>query len=135
MLAMPVITRVEVCTYKKTAFLERPSTKLYRSQETRKDRHSQRSRDRDTRDGGRGPGEGRGGEGEGEGEGGGGGEEGEEKYLDLPLEAPQLLPEPDIESFKVDEYNKGSFDNGDPLTTNLYVGNINPKVHMYCMLT
>ena len=25
---------------------------------------------------------------------------------------------------------KGSFDTGDPLTTNLYVGNINPKVNV-----
>ena len=35
------------------------------------------------------------------------------------------------EVFKVEEYKdmlKGSFDTGDPLTTNLYVGNINPKV-------
>jgi hypothetical protein len=36
------------------------------------------------------------------------------------------------EPFAVDEYKdmamKGSFDSGDPLTTNLYVGNINPKV-------
>ena len=41
-----------------------------------------------------------------------------------------------MEDFKVDEYKdmlKGSFDTGDPLTTNLYVGNINPKVHCTCM--
>ena len=52
--------------------------------------------------------------------------------IDLPLAAPEPLLEPaEVEAFKVDEYkdlNKGSFDTGDPLTTNLYVGNINPKV-------
>ena len=36
------------------------------------------------------------------------------------------------EPFPLDEYKelagKGSFDTGDPMTTNLYVGNINPKV-------
>lgn len=36
------------------------------------------------------------------------------------------------EPFSIEEYKdlteKGSFDTGDPLTTNLYVGNINPKV-------
>ena len=36
------------------------------------------------------------------------------------------------EPFNIDEFKdaagKGSFDTGDPLTTNLYVGNINPKV-------
>lgn len=26
----------------------------------------------------------------------------------------------------------GSFDNGDPNTTNLYLGNLNPKVCLYC---
>lgn len=39
------------------------------------------------------------------------------------------------EFFNVDEYKemsgKGSFDTGDPLTTNLYVGNINPKVKIF----
>ena len=43
-----------------------------------------------------------------------------------PVETPAL--------FNVEEYtdinSKGSFDNGDPLTTNLYVGNINPKVQL-----
>lgn len=45
------------------------------------------------------------------------------------VEAPVVEQE---EFFNVDEYRemsaKGSFDTGDPLTTNLYVGNINPKV-------
>lgn len=40
--------------------------------------------------------------------------------------------EEEEEPFVIDEYKdmsgKGSFDTGDPLTTNLYVGNINPKV-------
>ena len=89
------------------------STLTPRSQEIRKERHSQRSKG------------GGGGGGDGGREGGGGG-------IDLPLEAPEPLPEPvEMEAFKVDEYkdlSKGSFDTGDPLTTNLYVGNINPKV-------
>ena len=38
------------------------------------------------------------------------------------------------EPFSIEEYKelggKGSFDTGDPLTTNLYVGNINPKVRV-----
>ena len=42
-----------------------------------------------------------------------------------------VAPKPE-EPFVVEEYKdmagKGSFDSGDPLTTNLYVGNINPKV-------
>ena len=49
----------------------------------------------------------------------------------LPLSTPEEEP-PQTEDFKVDEYKdmlKGSFDTGDPLTTNLYVGNINPKVY------
>ena len=49
----------------------------------------------------------------------------------LPLSIPEEVEPPQVESFKVDEYKdmmKGSFDTGDPLTTNLYVGNINPKV-------
>lgn len=93
-----------------------------RSQEIRKERHSQRAKSR--------------------GEGGGGGEgrvreeeEGDRKDgghdSNLPLLAEPLLDPVDTEPFKVDEYkelNKGSFDTGDPLTTNLYVGNINPKV-------
>ena len=41
-------------------------------------------------------------------------------------------PSPMAPLFEVEEYSdmtlKGSFDNGDPLTTNLYVGNINPNV-------
>lgn len=106
---------------------------LFRSQEIRKDRHSQRSRGSGSRDS-----EGGGGEGRGEervrGAGEGGGETTEVKGIELPLAAPDLLPGPDdLEDFKVDEYrdlSKGSFDTGDPLTTNLYVGNINPKVHL-----
>ncbi len=45
---------------------------------------------------------------------------------------PQEEPEEvfDIEDYK-DMTGKGSFDNGDPLTTNLYVGNINPKVFFF----
>lgn len=43
-----------------------------------------------------------------------------------------VQPKPVEEPFLVEEYKdmaaKGSFDSGDPLTTNLYVGNINPKV-------
>lgn len=43
-------------------------------------------------------------------------------------EAEEEEEEPfDIEEYK-DMSGKGSFDTGDPLTTNLYVGNINPKV-------
>ena len=68
----------------------------------------------------------------GRGEGGGGGED------ELPLQPPEILPDPnDMEAFKVDEYkdlSKGSFDTGDPLTTNLYVGNINPKVGTVILL-
>ena len=57
----------------------------------------------------------------------------------LPLSVPEEEVEPPQteDTFKVDEYKdmlKGSFDTGDPLTTNLYVGNINPKVFCssYC---
>lgn len=49
----------------------------------------------------------------------------------LPLSIPEEVDPPQAEDFKVDEFKdmlKGSFDTGDPLTTNLYVGNINPKV-------
>lgn len=56
----------------------------------------------------------------------------------LPLDAPELAPAPPrptadpLDLFKVEEYKdttgKGSFDTGDPLSTNIYVGNINPKV-------
>ena len=52
----------------------------------------------------------------------------------LPLSVPEEVDPPQTEDFKIDEYKdmmKGSFDTGDPLTTNLYVGNINPKVHAY----
>ena len=52
----------------------------------------------------------------------------------LPLSVPEEVDPPPAEAFKVDEYKdmmKGSFDTGDPLTTNLYVGNINPKVYTY----
>lgn len=57
----------------------------------------------------------------------------------LPLSAPEeeLVEPQQTEIFKVDEYKdmmKGSFDTGDPLTTNLYVGNINPKVIFVVML-
>ena len=105
-------------TEKKKSILELFREELRRSQENRKDRHGQRSK---------GPSEG----------GGGRGEEREEREgereEDLPLEPPPILPDPeDPEDFKVDEYKelgKGSFDIGDPLTTNLYVGNINPKVY------
>ena len=101
-----------------------------------KERHSQRSKG----GGGRGGGGGRegevvdseGGGAGGRGEGGGGGED------ELPLQPPEILPDPnDMEAFKVDEYkdlSKGSFDTGDPLTTNLYVGNINPKVGTVILL-
>ena len=45
--------------------------------------------------------------------------------------APKQVQE---EPFSIEEYKelagKGSFDTGDPLTTNLYVGNINPKVRV-----
>lgn len=46
------------------------------------------------------------------------------------MSIPEEVDPPPTEDFKVDEYKdmmKGSFDTGDPLTTNLYVGNINPK--------
>ena len=50
------------------------------------------------------------------------------------VKEPEPIQEPE-EIFDVDEYKemagKGSFDTGDPLTTNLYVGNINPKVRIY----
>lgn len=48
----------------------------------------------------------------------------------LSLDTVQDKPEEKPEFFEVEEYKevKGSFDTGDPLTTNLYVGNINPKV-------
>ena len=99
---------------KKKSILELFREELKRSQEIRMERHGQRSK---------GPSEGGGGRGE-EREG-----EGEEE---LPSEPLPILPDPVVpEDFKVDEYKelgKGSFDNGDPLTTNLYVGNINPKV-------
>lgn len=78
-----------------------PSLLHFRSQEIRKERHEQRSA---------------------------------ATKADLPLDTPEAPPdvEPqDTDPFKVDEYRelqKGSFDTGDPLTTNLYVGNINPKV-------
>ena len=52
----------------------------------------------------------------------------------LPLSIPEEVDPPQTEDFKIDEYKdmmKGSFDTGDPLTTNLYVGNINPKVRVY----
>ena len=95
-----------------------------RSQELRKERHVQRAK---TRGEGGGGGEGRGRE-EEEEEGG----RGEGGHDNLPLLGPEPLPDPaDLEPFKVEEYKdltKGSFDTGDPLTTNLYVGNINPKV-------
>ena len=43
-----------------------------------------------------------------------------------------IKQKPVEEPFVVEEYKdmaaKGSFDSGDPMTTNLYVGNINPKV-------
>ena len=49
-----------------------------------------------------------------------------------PLGAEEEEEDDDATSiFKVDEYKdltKGSYDIGDPVTTNLYVGNINPKV-------
>lgn len=48
---------------------------------------------------------------------------------DLPLDAPEVDDEK--RQFKVDEFSsipKGSHDHGDPLTTNLYIGNINPKM-------
>lgn len=51
------------------------------------------------------------------------------------MSIPEEVDPPQTEDFKVDEYKdmmKGSFDTGDPLTTNLYVGNINPKVHVQC---
>ena len=54
----------------------------------------------------------------------------------LPLSIPEEVDPPQTEDFKVDEYKdmmKGSFDTGDPLTTNLYVGNINPKVQLTYM--
>ena len=76
----------------------------------RKERHSHRSR----------------------GGGKGSEEEGEKISIELPLDLPPILADPaPSDEFKVEEYkdlNKGSFDIGDPLTTNLYVGNINPKV-------
>lgn len=48
----------------------------------------------------------------------------------LSLDSEQEAPDESRQFFEVDEYKeaKGSFDTGDPLTTNLYVGNINPKV-------
>lgn len=60
-----------------------------------------------------------------------------EEGLAKELAAKQAQEEP----FGIDEYKdlagKGSFDTGDPLTTNLYVGNINPKVSdvaYHCLL-
>ncbi len=44
-------------------------------------------------------------------------------------------PEPSSEIFEVEEYKllkSGSLDVGDSITTNLYVGNINPKVRSFC---
>ena len=54
------------------------------------------------------------------------------------MSIPEEVDPPQMEDFKVDEYKdmmKGSFDTGDPLTTNLYVGNINPKVQWNIMFT
>ena len=69
---------------------------------------------------------------------------------ELPLDAPDLIPEKKLfkckhqceyvytiyiillcthkHLFTVEEHKSGSFDTGDPLTTNLYVGNISPQV-------
>ena len=50
----------------------------------------------------------------------------------LAAEEAVIKPPEQEEPFSIEEYKdtsgKGSFDTGDPLTTNLYVGNINPKV-------
>ena len=93
---------------KRKSILELFREELRRSQEIRKERHGHRSK-------------------------GGGGEKekerGAEEGDDLSLELPPILPDPvAAEDFKLEELGKGSFDTGDPLTTNLYVGNINPKV-------
>ena len=96
---------------KKKSILELFREELKRSQEIRKDRHGHRAK--------------------GTSDGGGERVEEEEGEIgsDLPLEPPAILPDPVMPD--VDELGKGSFDTGDPLTTNLYVGNINPKVCLY----
>lgn len=115
-----VVEQKKKGTEKKKSILELFREELKRSQEIRKERHSQRTKS-----------------GSSGGGGGGGGGRGEEEVgrgeSDLPLEPPAILPDPVVaEEFKLEELKelgKGSFDTGDPLTTNLYVGNINPKVH------
>ena len=55
----------------------------------------------------------------------------------LPLDTVEDEPDEQPHFLEVEEYKdvKGSFDTGDPLTTNLYVGNINPKVTEWCTCT
>lgn len=56
----------------------------------------------------------------------------------IPVEEVALKQPEQEEPFSIEEFKdaagKGSFDTGDPLTTNLYVGNINPKVHQTCLV-